>query len=228
MNVQLNNQLVKAVNFFQEDEKEYVSQINYHNNEIIRNQNSLRFIKHPEPPTKEMEMKQMTMILLLLFVWPVGIIYAIYYAKNKTILEKEANDKYNEELKAYEDRIKKITETIEEEKKLLSECQTKRQLFYKTKGECILFLPKPYRNLKAAKWIYDYIHGEYVFTLNDAIARYLEDMKELREMGERAEERENEERRHKEMKKAVDNAAYYQQKTAEELQRIREERYKKW
>ena len=86
MNVKLNNQLVEAVNIFTESGRRFDAPIREYERAIAEAKKRIdsdvmcaNFIPKPQTP-EQMDKKQRTsMILLLLFVWPVGIPYAIYF-----------------------------------------------------------------------------------------------------------------------------------------------------
>lgn len=240
MNVTLNNQLVNAVNILREAEREFGSKIDMHNKEIIdinkkinAYQNSTRYIPKPMLPTQMYQKQQISMILLLFFVWPVGIPYAIYFLCTKKKLQKKNNEKYVEEMIEYNRKVNQLNESINEERKRISEIKSSitnieslRQIFFKKNNESLAFLPKSYRTLKAAKHLYVLVHEEYAFTLRDAINRHEREIQELIELEERIEERERAEalaeKRHRDLQKSLDDLAYHQKRSVEEQSRINE------
>ena len=248
MNIELNNRLVKAIEFLHEDERKYVSQIDKYNSQIAKikkrnegHQSAMVQFPHPMTPA-QVEKKQLTsMILLLLFVWPVGIPYAIYFACTKNKREKKNNNKYVAEMKEYENKqqhIKTIinqgNKEIEEIKMLISQVITQRKAYYQTYGACVQGIPERYCTVKDVEAIYFYVHSGISLTLSDAINHHAQDIQELIELRQRIEEKEEaerrEEHRHRELIKRYDDNAYQlkrvadaQNQTNEQLEKIHQD-----
>lgn len=234
MNVKLNNQLVEAVNIFTESGRRFDAPIREYERAIAEAKKRIdsdvmcaNFIPKPQTP-EQMDKKQRTsMILLLLFVWPVGIPYAIYFSRTKEKREKQNNETYVAEMTEYNRKIEDFRQCINEENRKIAEIkqqieklEAQKQNFFQQNSEALAFLPRRCRYLGMVERLYHFIHEEYDYTLQDAINRYDKEEKELSELQERIEARERAEelaeRHHRELKKSLDDVAYYQKRAAEE------------
>ena len=147
MNITLKKQLEAAYDFYAYQEKHFYVPIR--DNHDIANKCKCAFeSRHfPRSPVSRMEEQNIKDILLLLFLWPVGIANMRKHKKEKAQLEMKANVQFAEEMLLYEKFCEEMQETIrcalEEVKRLEAACRAYAQ----ANGDCVAFLPPCYHNL---------------------------------------------------------------------------------
>ena len=147
MNLTLKKQLQTAYEFYNYQEEHYYVPIRKNRDIVNECKNAFKNRQFPSSPAARMEGQKIADILLLLFLWPVGIINMRKHKKEKAQLEIKANVRYAEEMLLYEKFCSEIKEKMQNAFSEIKRLEAERKAFEQANDSCVAFLPSCYRSL---------------------------------------------------------------------------------
>lgn len=215
MNVQLYNDLNKAYSFLEYDEREFVPKLQA----ISQRIEALRAIRIPYPKTPhELQKKNQAMeLILLLFVWPVGLWYIFKNKKERTELIRQANEQYVRETAEFNRRLAELNQQIAAEQAKYDEVAQVRNQYYQREGHCLSFLPENFRRLRTVGIMKHYVNNGMADTLKEAMNLAAKELREMEERRVAYEEAKLAEQRHKETIDAIDRTKDALDRQTEEI-----------
>ena len=168
MNLTLKKQLQTAYEFYNYQEEHYYVPI-IKNRDIV-NQCTYAFENRQSPrsPVSRMEEQNIKDILLLLFLWPVGIVNMYKHKKEKAQLEVKANVQYAEEMLLYEKFCSEMNENIQKALSEINRLETERKAFEQANNNCVAFLPSCYHSLFNVRDLLSYVSAGRADSIKEA------------------------------------------------------------
>ncbi len=168
MNLTLKKQLQTAYEFYRYQEEHYYVPIRKNRDIVSQCKYAFKNRQFPKSPVSQMEDQNVKDILLLLFLWPVGIVNMYKHKKEKAQLEVKANVQYAEEMFLYEKFCCEMKENIHKALSAINRLETERKVFEQTNGNCVAFLPSCYHNLWDVRDLLSYVSAGRADSIKEA------------------------------------------------------------
>ncbi len=169
MNLELKKKLDIACEYYEYDFKEYVSKITENRIAIANFKAAFRNRHRPQSPKEQMTEQSVKDILLCFFLWPIGLINMRKNKANKDERELQANQRFVEEMKSYEEFCEEVTRSIKHAFSNIESIEKARKEYKKANAESYSFLPAPYQNRWSVSALRDYVSAGRADTLKEAI-----------------------------------------------------------
>lgn len=168
MNLTLEKQLQNAYEFFNYQEEHYYVPIRKNRDIVNQCKQAFASRRLPASPVSRIEEQNIKDILLLLFLWPVGIVNMRKHKKEKAQLEVKANVQYAEEMFLYEKFCGEMKENIQKALSEITRLETERKAFEQANDNCVAFLPSCYHSLWDVKDLLSYVSAGRADSIKEA------------------------------------------------------------
>lgn len=168
MNLTLKKQLQDAYKFFEYQEEHYYVPIRENRDTVSQCKYEFKNKPFPKSPVTRMEEQNIKDILLLLFLWPVGIVNMRKHKKEKAQLEMKANVQYAEEMFLYEKFCNEMKENIQKALFEINRLETERKAFAQANNNCVAFLPSCYHSLWDVRDLLSYVSAGRADNIKEA------------------------------------------------------------
>lgn len=176
MNYALIKQINDAHKYYQLEETHFLSKIREQVDAIHGFRDAFYRKRPPKAPATQIEEQNIKDILLCLFVWPIGLAQKRKHKKNKLEIERQLNEKFVAEMRAYDEFCEEILRYIKHANSLILQIDKKREEFERTYGSVVSFLPPAYRSFGYVKRLGEYIRNGRADNLKEAINLMIADM----------------------------------------------------
>ena len=177
MNITLKRELDVAYEYFEYEQAQFISKIEENQNAIKNFKAAFNRRHPPQTPKAEMAGRAASDIVMCLLLWPVGLMNLRKNKKNKEQLELQANQRFVEEMKAYEEFCEEVTRNIRHALTNIEVLEEKHREYENANKTCLNFLPHAYRSHWWVGEIRCYVTNGRADTLKEAVNMIHEDLK---------------------------------------------------
>ena len=198
MNTLLEKQLKTAHKIFSYKNEHYDIPIQENKKIIYQCKSAYSNRRLPKPPAERIEEQKISDILLLLFLWPVGLANMRKHKKEQAELEIKANVRYVEEMILYEQFGNEMHENIQKALHKIKCLESERDAFKQANAAYLSFLNPHYHSLGWVEDILYYVSSGRADSEKEAVNSIIADrQRELEQEEERLRFEEDMEQRKK-------------------------------